>query len=333
MSTAAPPSAKKADFQAADISAKGIPSAIRYSPCPGLWCVTAYYNPVHYRTRRVNYETFASPLRTAGIPLLTVECAFGDDPFDLPPGPDVLQVRGRDVLWQKERLINLGVARLPPEADKVAWLDCDILFANPNWALETAALLDRVAVVQPWEKAVLLKQGDFRSRGEETEWDCFAKVTARDSQALTRGYFGSHGHTGFAWAARRSFWTAHGLYEAFLSGNGDHYMAHAFLGDLESPCMVPLRHIFRPHMNPAWTAWQKRLKRVSRLIPPGWKSRVRRIPGVSRPTGPFWEHFDAWAAPVTGFTDGKLGWIPGKIHHLWHGEVGEKRGTGMAGWP
>jgi len=245
MSTAAPPSAKKADFQAADISAKGIPSAIRYSPCPGLWCVTAYYNPVHYRTRRVNYETFASPLRTAGIPLLTVECAFGDDPFDLPPGPDVLQVRGRDVLWQKERLINLGVARLPPEADKVAWLDCDILFANPNWALETAALLDRVAVVQPWEKAVLLKQGDFRSRGEETEWDCFAKVTARDSQALTRGYFGSHGHTGFAWAARRSFWTAHGLYEAFLSGNGDHYMAHAFLGDLESPCMVPLRHIFR----------------------------------------------------------------------------------------
>ncbi|WP_129677916.1 hypothetical protein [Candidatus Chloroploca sp. Khr17] len=115
-----------------------------YTPCADLWCVTAYFNPAHYRTRPANYARFAAPLRAAGIPLLTVECAFGDDPFELPPGPDVIQVQARDVLWQKERLINLGVSHLPPQAQKVAWLDGDILFTNPDWAVETAALLDAV---------------------------------------------------------------------------------------------------------------------------------------------------------------------------------------------
>ena len=79
--------------------------------------------------------------------------AFGDAPFDLPAGPDVIQVRGPDVLWQKERLLNIAVSRLPARARKVAWLDGDLLFADPDWAGETARLLDDEPEVfaQYWE--------------------------------------------------------------------------------------------------------------------------------------------------------------------------------------
>ena len=35
----------------------------RYRFAQGLWVITAYYNPVGYRTRRENFEAFAEELR------------------------------------------------------------------------------------------------------------------------------------------------------------------------------------------------------------------------------------------------------------------------------
>lgn len=78
-----------------------------YKKAPELWVITVYYNPCNYKTRRSTYETFIHTMRTSGINILTVECAFGDDPFVLPVSPDVLKIRSTSLLWQKERLINI----------------------------------------------------------------------------------------------------------------------------------------------------------------------------------------------------------------------------------
>ncbi|MCB0136340.1 MAG: hypothetical protein KDD75_14640, partial [Caldilineaceae bacterium] len=136
-----------------------------YSPCTDLWAITTYYNPAGYRIKRANYERFAAPIRAAGIPLVTIECAFGAEPFELPPGPQVIQVRGRDVMWVKERLINLAIARLPAHVTKVAWLDADILFTNPDWAKQTAALLDKWPLVQPQERVGRMERGQLTFAG------------------------------------------------------------------------------------------------------------------------------------------------------------------------
>ncbi len=300
-----------------------------YEPCSDLWCITTYFNPCHYRTRQENYARFSAPLRAAGIPLLTVECAFGHEPFELEPGPDVLQVRCPHVLWQKERLINLAVSRLPERARKVAWLDGDILFANPRWAVETARQLDEWAAVQPFERVVRLKQGKSVADGDEYTVESFAAVTRRDPQTLQAGTFHAHGHTGFAWAARRDWLAQHGLYEAFLSGNADHYMAHVLAGDLNSPCMQNLRSISRSALGgPARQAsW---LNRLRALIPQSWKRHIRRLPGVRRDLSAFWRHFERWARPVAEAVGGRIGWVDGEVLHLWHGEVAH-RGHGE-GW-
>src|SRR5438309_140767 len=96
-------------------------------------CITTYFNPIGYRSRRENYAAFAEALARQGVPLQTVELAFGDAPFDLPASPAVLHLRGRSRLWMKERLINAAVCRLQANVTAFAWLDCDLLFAEPAW--------------------------------------------------------------------------------------------------------------------------------------------------------------------------------------------------------
>src|SRR5690606_20133502 len=86
-----------------------------------LWALTSYYNPVRYRRRRENYRAFRDHL---DVPLVAVEMET-DGVFDLVPGDaDILvQIAGGDVLWQKERLLNIALGALPSACRKVAWID------------------------------------------------------------------------------------------------------------------------------------------------------------------------------------------------------------------
>jgi len=207
----------------------------RYDAVDDLWIVTAYFNPAGYRTRRDNHDIFARRLRESGLRLLTVECALGETPFELPASPDVLRVRARAVLWHKERLLNLGIAHLPPECAKVAWLDGDVLFDNPAWAVETSRLLDRYAVVQPFARPLRMLEGLRRAHDPQRRG--FAATCAADRGLASVGDVVRHGETGLAWAAQRRVVAAAGLYDAMVVGGGDHVMAHAFGGGWSSACL------------------------------------------------------------------------------------------------
>src|SRR5262245_24288280 len=95
-----------------------------------LWAITCYFNPVGYRRRLENYLTFRQRLRA---PLITVELSYGET-FQLARGSAeiLIQLRGQDVLWQKERLLNVALAAVPPACDKIAWLDCDVVFERSD---------------------------------------------------------------------------------------------------------------------------------------------------------------------------------------------------------
>ena len=186
-----------------------------YLPCADLWVITTHYNPAGYAARRENYARFAQPLVEAGINLVTVECAFGAEPFELAPSPSVIQVRGQDVMWLKERLLNLAIARLPPHVTKVAWVDADILFINPGWAQQTSALLDNWPIVQPFEKVVLLDHDQSRPPGT------VSVGFAYQQQLITLLRSSEHGTSGFAWAAQRALVQRHLIYDAAIAGSGD----------------------------------------------------------------------------------------------------------------
>jgi hypothetical protein len=247
--------------------------------------VTSYYNPTGYQTKLENFTAFYEPIARSGLACLIVECAFEDQPFALPSSLPVLRVRCRDVLWQKERLLNAALAELPRACRKVAWLDCDVLFENPEWAAQASRLLDDVPLIQPFEWAIRLPRGAKRFLGTGTVYRGFCATLEREPAAFLGGDFARHGHTGFAWAARRELLERHGLYDVCIAGSGDHLMAHGALGDWSSPC-------------------------------------VRAAVG---PDGAYARHFSEWAACFYGDVDGRTAFVPGALLHLWHGEMTHRR--------
>ena len=253
-----------------------------YAHIADLWLVTCYFNPGRYRTKFENYQRFKERIQQAGLNCITIECAFGQADFELAAAPDVLQVRGQDVMWQKERLLNLAIAQLPCSAKKVVWMDCDILFTNPQWAVETARLLDDFPIVQPFTRSVRLPPGHLSYTGAaEMVEDGLAAVTSHSLGWLTQGDFIRHGHPGYAWAARRSLLAKHGLYDAMIVGSADHMMAHAMYGDLGGPCLH--RHL--------------------------GDDRARLA------------HFRQWGEAFYQDVQGRVGVVAGDVLHLWHGEV------------
>jgi len=183
--------------------------------------ITSYYNPLGFKTRRENYERFKAEL---GHSLLTVECAFGNDPFTL---EDSVKVRANSTLWQKERLLRIGEALLPKNQDYVVWLDCDIIFENPNWLEETRELLKEYNFVQPFGVA----NRRFKDWSIEGTWESFGK---KYSEGVRSDVFEEHGHTGFAFACRRDKFA---MYDRAIVGTADHIMFHAMIGQLPCKCI------------------------------------------------------------------------------------------------
>ena len=256
-----------------------------YRRTADLWVIASYFNSNGFETKLKNYELFADSLRRSCIPYLIVECVFPGQSFTLPASPNVIRTHAGAVMWQKERLLNIAVSRLPPECTKVAWLDCDVLFENPRWAVEASSLLDTVPVVQLFEHVIRLPKGFTSYEGNGEIWEGFASVCQRRPNLLLSGDFSRHGHTGFAWAARRAVLATHGLYDACISGSGDHMMAHAFCGDWESKC-------------------------IDRIL--GDNTRHR-------------DHFAAWSKRLYADVRAQVRAVPGVLLHLWHGETSNRR--------
>ncbi len=260
-------------------------AAPAYRPAADLALVTSFFNPAGFASKWRNYERFLAPIRAGGLALFSVECAFADRPFELPAGENHLRVRSNSIMFQKERLLNLLVERLPTEFTKVAWVDADILFSDPDWAVHTSLALDSHVIVQPFETAYRLPPGQEHYSGEGAICRGFAACHGADPAAHIRGDFWKHGDTGFAWAARRDVLAKHGLYDAMILGSADHVMAHASLGDWTSACM-------------------------------------RVTAGVNNP---YAADMRAWGRRFYDDVNGAMGFVPGDVLHLWHGSAANRR--------
>ncbi len=288
-----------------------------YLPCPDLGIITTYFNPVGYQTLRCNYERFAAPIRQAGLNLITVECAFGSGSFELDSSSQVIQVRSRDVMWLKERLINLAIARLPSHVTKVAWLDADILFTNPAWAQETAARLDDYPVVQPFDCVARQQHSrDMEAKARRRSFACQHQRRPESAHLSSA----AHGQPGIAWAARRALLEKHTLYDAAIVGGGDELFAHATGGGFNSRCVKAItgaRLQSRPKIVGKVVNRLLRLPWPSQLV--AWYLACLPAPPVSAPEEWFLAHYLAWAQPFYADVRGQVGCVPGVALHLWHG--------------
>ncbi len=220
--------------------------------------VCCFFNPCRYGSRVENYRRFRAHVAQSGIPLLTVELAFGDAPFELSAEADLLQLRGGDVMWQKERLLQLGGEVLVQAGyRKLVMLDADVLFDDLSWPERVARALDAVPIAQ-----------------------CFSVAEHRyaDQATLQPSIAYAHRHTGItkyvapglAWGIRSEVLLETGLFEYCVVGGGDSAFAHGALGLAHDRTAWDshLRHrgFMRepgPALLAAYQTWARRLMRIT----------------------------------------------------------------------
>jgi hypothetical protein len=260
------------------------------SRAPGVWAVTSFFNPAHYATRIENYYLFR---RRLTVPLVTVELSDGPD-FQLQAGDADMLIRrqSRDVMWQKERLLNIAIQSVPKDCDMIVWLDCDVVFQDNDWPERTRRELQRCRIVQPFR--VLYDVPTARNPESLTQTEFIHKRSSYASAlkagvepeslvapgACTR----AHVSTGHAWAMRRDLIARHGLYDARIIGGGDKCILCAARGELD---VVAMAH----EMNSEQRA-----------------------------------HFEDWANPFLATVRARVGDVDGVLYHLSHGDL-EARGT------
>jgi hypothetical protein len=199
-------------------------------------------------------------------------------------------------MWQKERLLNLALAAVPPECRTLAWVDADVIFDRTDWAEEAQELLDRFPVVQLFEtvhylppefplaqlgrvQPILNRNSISSLFAQGHKGDAILPMGHQHDGSLEDLPVEQRGATGFAWAFRRELFQDRGLYDAAILGAGDRAMVTAAHGFFD-------------------------IERDNRRLNP-----------------PQFDHFLRWARPFHQDVHGRVGVLPGHIYHLWHGDL------------
>lgn len=280
-----------------------------------FWAVTTYFNPSGSSRRINNYRCFR---RSLSIPLLTIEW-HPSGRFQLSEGEEadqLIQIDGGDWMWQKERLLQIALAALPAHVEHVAWLDCDVVFHDKDWAEKAERLLRLRPIIQPFEQIVYLDSESTRALAEcgaspallgdhglQTRpsflrlfnevgsgivgLDLGNRFARRDPAAERQrdasyeaGYMARPAH-GHAWAARRAFIDSIGLYDRCVLGGGDLLFCYGLIGEHEA--------LIANHRSVGWDFYG------------GCAS------------------YRAWAAHAASHCQGRLGRMDGALLHLFHG--------------
>jgi len=241
---------------------------------PQLYVVTAVSNPNRYYSRYKLYQAFEKMVADAGAILYTVELALRDRHFEVtsPDNPRNIQLRSPSIVWHKENLLNIGVRHLPEDAEYVACIDADVLFARPDWVQETLHQLQIYRVVQMWSDSIDLGP-EFqpiatcksllstyqRDKKILQPLNPGRKTMAAAPAPVETGmnYQGGKGllHTGYAWAWRRSALSdVGGFGDIGILGSGDRHMAYGLIGEINKSFPTGIAESYKQY----WSTWQER---------------------------------------------------------------------------
>ncbi len=226
-----------------------------------LLAITSYYNPLKGYLRRTNYQCFKKHL---GVPLLTVEWSqHGHFELGKQDADELIQLSGGDLLWQKERLLNIGLVRaIELGFDKVAFLDSDIVFEDPKWHEEVSEGLNHSEFMQCFRTVNYLPESNNHelSRGALFKLPFEYQMQSLTSMLIEgknlycieghdfRGdpIFKVRGNPGMAIAVHVGKLRGWSLYEGNIVGGGDFVIQAAINGSLAE--MYAVRPFSPGHM-------------------------------------------------------------------------------------
>lgn len=200
-----------------------------------LHVLTCIFNPYRYKSRVNQFEVWKQQMQQAGVTLWVIELQVGDRPFVCtdPNNRRDVQVRSDYILWHKENLLNLLLQRLPESAEYVAFIDADVQFVRPDWAVETIQQLQIHNVVQMWQEC-----DDLGPDGQTIERHLSYMYLYYNGIPMQKKgtKYAAFGHPGYAWAYRMDAISQLGamaggpLLDQAILGAADHHMAAGLVG-------------------------------------------------------------------------------------------------------
>lgn len=181
-----------------------------------LAVIIPYFNHVGYKNRLINCASTYYKYKSLGVHSVVCELSTTDT-FKLDFAD--YRLKSNSVLFHKERIINHVIDTLPPEYDKVAWIDADVQPFDPDWPALVEKALNSYDIVQPFSV-----MHDLYYAGEDCDPDVSHSLTSKTPIVADPS-----GWPGYAWAARREA-MRNGLYDRSVVGGGDLVFAEAVLG-------------------------------------------------------------------------------------------------------
>jgi hypothetical protein len=251
-----------------------------------FWTITAYFNPAGYERRLANYLRFRASHKG---PLVVAELS-NNGRFVLAEDRDttVIRVRAPDVMWHKEGLLNIALDNVPETAKYVAWLDCDVLFDRKDWQALAISELARAPLVQLFS--------DLFDLGKDGAGDRTRGRTGRSIASLVD----TESVPALAFRPTQTVHMRQSLFGLAWAARIDTIRRHRFYdamivgsGDRALACAAFGRFddtVASLHLSSARTA-----------------------------------HYLAWAKPFFEDVKARVRCLPGKLLHLWHGEISDRR--------
>ncbi|WP_460975432.1 hypothetical protein [Spirosoma knui] len=269
------------------------PSHAAYTGHDEAVIISCFFNPTRSAYRLKVFHQWYETIKHLNHRI--IELAIGNAAYELPESPWIERLRTSTLLWHKETLLNKIIETLPDRFKYVFWIDADVLFTNKDWLVESVRQFEfGINLLQPFEYCVHLD----RDETEPSYWQ--------------------EGMTIWSYLKRRerNVWRA---YSANFADKG--------------------RQIFnqlynkRGHVGLAWGARRELLDKqplFDRALIGGGDGIIAYASVgdiVNKSIRESFKHPEELAYIATWQTEwfrlvqGKVGYVPGNLYHLWHGDL------------
>ena len=194
-----------------------------------LHVILVISNPCLYAKRYILFREFIKRMKEEEMHVIIyiVELCYGNQKFLMTDSKNKnhLQLRTEIPIWHKENMINLGITLLPKNYKAFAWIDADVEFDSPSWALDALKILNGSKdVIQLFSHCIDMDQ-------DKTTLRIFHGFGYSFSKQKKYNIIGADfWHPGFAWAmTRKTYERIDGLYDKGILGSGDNIMAASFI--------------------------------------------------------------------------------------------------------
>lgn len=189
-----------------------------------LQFICSYFNFSDSVKIKQNYIKFRQKFP---YPITTVELALPHQDFFI---DDSIKIRAglNNLLWQKERCLNIAIENLPSNTDSIAWIDTDIIFSNPDLLPKTYDALDKYKAVQLFDKCY-----------ERPAVNPYNNTISLGKQIVDNLEI-NFPAIGFCWAFRKEILIDNKLYDSDPVGNSDVLQMLAWRGKWNHKTIIQL---------------------------------------------------------------------------------------------